>query len=131
MVIKSSEHFQERELRCKCGCGVCQMDDEFMRKLELIRVLYNKPMNVSSAFRCPYHNHRVSKSGIDGPHTTGRAVDIQVYGHRAHQLMYAVMNIGMKGIFWHQEGPHNQRFIHLDDLDNTKPGQPRPWIGSY
>jgi hypothetical protein len=36
----------------------------------------------------------------------------------------------MTGIGVAQRGPHDKRFIHLDDLKNSEQN-PRPWIWSY
>ena len=121
-------HFSRAELACRCGCGMLPAKD-FIEKLEAIRVVYEKPMKVNSAARCPEHNAKVSGTGRTGPHTTGRAIDIGVSGNDAHELLRIAMRVGyFTGIGVNQKG--NARFIHLDDLPNA-PGQPRPWCWSY
>lgn len=122
-----TEHFSDDELRCKCGCGRQEMEAEFLVTLEAIRIAYNRPMHLSSAFRCPAHNAAVSHTGTSGPHTTGRAVDVLVSGRDAHDLICAAVEAGITGIGVSQKGPHAQRFIHLDDLE----GPTRPWVWSY
>jgi zinc D-Ala-D-Ala carboxypeptidase len=123
-------HFSKNELACHCGCKQMEMDADFMESLEKLRIEFNKPMKITSAFRCPNHNTQVSKTGFTGPHVTGRAIDVQVSGHSAHTLMTLALKHGFKGIGISQSGVHNKRFIHLDMLDNS-PKSPRPWIWSY
>ena len=121
-------HFQTSEIECACGCGMLPRLD-FMEKVETLRILYGKPLPVTSAARCPEYNAKVSGTGTTGPHTTGRAIDFGVSGHDAHRLLVLAASMpDFTGIGVNQKG--NARFIHLDDLPN-KPGQPRPWCWSY
>jgi uncharacterized protein YcbK (DUF882 family) len=99
----------------------------FLDKLEDLRTAYNKPIIVTSGYRCPLHNASVSKTGTSGPHTKG-AVDIAVSGTNAHDLLQHAMTIGFTGVGISQRGNHKTRFIHLDDLPV---GELRPWIWSY
>ena len=104
------------------------MDEPFMAQLVFLRKTWGKPLPLNSAFRCPRHNTRVSKTGPEGPHTTGKAVDIRIYGGEAHALMKLVMKeFDYTGIGWNQKGPYAGRFIHLDTL--VMPG--REWIWTY
>ena len=127
----ATEHFSNKELRCKC-CGVATMQPQFMESLERIRVEMNRPLKLSSAFRCSKHNQEVSSTGPNGPHTDhgegGQAVDILISGSDALRLMEVARKYGMSGIGVKQSGKN--RFIHLDNLGNAT-GQPRPWVWSY
>jgi zinc D-Ala-D-Ala carboxypeptidase len=105
------------------------MKQEFLTKLQELRDVYNAPMILSSAYRCGNHNNTVSSSGYNGPHTTGRAVDILVSGKNAHKLVGLAFSLGFTGIGLSQKGEHRKRFIHLDDLWEGK--GPRPWIWTY
>jgi uncharacterized protein YcbK (DUF882 family) len=69
-------------------------------------------MIVTSGYRCPEHNQNVSSTGPDGPHTTGKAVDIGVSGTDAYDLALLAMQMGVKGIGINQKG--TGRFIHFD-----------------
>jgi len=125
-------HFSDDELRCKCGCGMLPKRD-FMEKIERLRVAFDRPMPVTSAARCPEHNAKVSSTGLTGPHTTGRAIDVAVDREDAFDLLMLVgrmnlLSLGITGIGFQQKGAG--RFMHLDDLTN-EPGQPRPTLWSY
>ena len=123
-------HFSRSELQCHCGCSKMLMDDGFMKKLEELRKAFGKPMRVSSAYRCATHNAKVSKTGRNGPHTTGQAVDILVSGEDAYELLYYAVGFGFGGLGVSQRGPHANRFIHLDRLESLS-SRPRPRVWSY
>ena len=120
-------HFHESELVCKCGCGMLPAQD-FMDKVEALRVACGYSFVVTSAARCPLHNDRVSQTGFHGPHTTGRAIDVAVDRGKAFLVVALAIKRGFTGIGVQQKGAG--RFIHLDDLPDA-PGQPRPTIWSY
>ena len=125
-----SEHFKQYELECHCGCGGNEITREFLDLLEDLRAWYGKPIGLSSAFRCPTHNNAVSSTGSTGPHTTGQAVDILVFGFDAKCLLKGALSLGFSGIGINQKGNRGGRFIHLDTL--SEPGhKPRPWLWSY
>jgi len=123
-------HFTRKELECHCGCGRMEMDFEFMQRLESLRNIYGKPINVTSGFRCPNYNAQLSTTGFSGPHTTGKAVDVAVFGEDAHQLMAFAVHHNFAGFGIGQKGPLGKRFLHLDVLQNG-PGRPRPRVWSY
>ena len=123
-------HFSHKELECHCGCSQMHMDPDFMLKIEELRHSFGKPMRVSSAYRCANHNERISKTGRNGPHTTGQAIDILVSGGDAYELLHYAIGYGFAGIGLRQSGPHANRFIHLDRLESL-PSRPRPRVWSY
>lgn len=120
-------HFKSAELVCKCGCGRLP-EQSFMDKVERLRMRCGFPMPVTSGFRCPEYNAKVSSTGAWGPHTTGRAIDIGVSHGRALELVRMALTSGFTGIGIKQHGAG--RFIHLDDLPDGEK-QPRPVIWSY
>jgi len=125
-----SKHFKNNELTCHCGCGQNLMDEKFLGLLEDLRLWFGKPINLSSAYRCPSHNMSVSNSGMTGPHTTGKAVDILVYGENARCLLKGILAINFTGVGLSQKDSYAGRFIHVDALMNQE-NPPRPWIWSY
>jgi uncharacterized protein YcbK (DUF882 family) len=74
-----SKHFSRYEFRCKCKplCGMDTIDAETLTVLEQIREHFDKPIRITSAFRCFDHNLAVGGS-FDSQHTKGRAADIQI-----------------------------------------------------
>ncbi len=113
-------HFSEAEMRCHCGCQRADMRPEFMNALESVRVLYGKPMNITSGFRCAEYDKRIGGAGV---HPTGQAADVAVSGEDVHHLLSAA--IGMRGLGFKQHGPHASRFMHMDSL--AGPLRPRVW----
>lgn len=121
-------YFSEDEMKCK-GTGECKMDPQFMEVLDMLREDYGKPLVVSSGYRSPSYNAKVSDTGENGPHTTGKAVDFKVFGADAWNLLHLAYEYGFYGIGVSQKGPMESHFIHLDMLES--PDYPRPNVWSY
>jgi len=104
------EYFSDEELTCQCGCGRMEMDAQFMRKVVNARIALDFPFVVTSAYRCPEHNNTVSKSGYNGPHTLGRALDIRANSRAKNLVLRYFINEGLTrfGVA--------RSFIHFDDL---------------
>lgn len=118
----------DKMLACPC-CGKRGMDDDFMKKLDILRQWVDFPLSISSGYRCPKYNAKLSSTGETGPHTTGKAVDIPISGEKALEMVGEAITLGFSGVGVKQKGPHNKRFIHLDTLGPDE--GPRPWIWSY
>ena len=80
-----SEHFQRHEFACKCGCGFNDVDPALIVVLENIREVFNSPVIINSACRCPSHNARVGGS-VNSQHPLGKAADIVVQGAHADEV---------------------------------------------
>lgn len=123
-------NFRPDEFRCK-GSGQLFIVPAFMDKLQTLREVAGFPFHINSGYRSPKHNKKVSPAtGLTGPHTTGRAVDIAAYGGQARTLLNFALQSGFTGIGVKQNGPRKGRFIHLDDLHEPDHA-PRPWLWSY
>ena len=124
----SSKNFSDKELSCS-HCGENKFDQETLDALQRLRESIGRPLKLSSAYRCPVHNQNVSSTGPDGPHTTGKAIDILCSGKEAWELLSFVMIRSKiwKGIGISQKGKHKSRFIHLDTIEADN----RPWVWSY
>lgn len=120
-------YFTVDEFACK-HCNANLIDHQFVTELDDLRHHLGFALPVSSGYRCPEHNAKVSSTGRSGPHTTGRAADIAVSHARAYDVLQAAMMMRFTGIGINQKG--SSRFIHLDNLPSA-PGQPRPVIWSY
>jgi len=119
------KYFTTDELKCK-HTGDCDMDDDFMESIETIREECSFPFHISSAYRSPYHPVEAVKT-VPGAHTTGKAMDILVYGEKAYRLIKFALIEGIPRIGVSQKGKIKERFIHLD-TDLTKP---HPILWSY
>jgi len=120
-------HFRREEFACR-HCGLNLISTDFVTKLDELREQFGRPLIVTSGYRCREHNARVSSTGLNGPHTTGRAADFAVDRGDAHRLLGLALDMGFTGIGVNQKG--DGRFIHLDDLTDA-PGRPRPTVWSY
>ena len=124
-------NFNEDEFRCKglnCCGNIALMDSDFLAVLQSGRTILDMPFNVTSGYRCPAHNDKVSSTGPTGPHTTGAAVDIAISRKQAfYFLQWAIDREEISGIGIEQHGA--SRFIHLDSL--YEPDYPRPALWSY
>lgn len=127
-------HFNEDELRCKCGCGRMEFSDRAVRFLENLRTRLGYAIRINSGYRCPEYNDRISSTGLSGPHTITAnhniTVDVGVFGKPAFSLVHHAVNLGFMGIGVKQKGEHSARFIHLDMIMPAG-RHPRPRLWSY
>ncbi len=129
-------YFTIEEVTCKCGCGEMNMDGRFMRTILEMRKELDFPFIITSGYRCPeYNDYLYTERGelpgehLNGPHTTGRALDIQISHARADRLIEASYKYKMTGRGIYQRGNIHGRFIHIDNLPPDT--HPRPRIWSY
>lgn len=104
-------HFKSSELACKCGCEKIAMENEFLELLERFRKAINRPVFISSGFRCENHNKAVGGSH-NSYHLRGKAVDIVC---KSSIDRYAILREALK-IKFTGIGIHSQ-FIHVDNRD--------------
>lgn len=119
-----------KEWACR-GTGTILIDTDTLDRFELLRSLCGWPLIINSGYRSPVYNAAVSATGLTGPHTTGRACDIRIYGERAYKLIEIATTIGYTGIGVNQKGAVPGRYLHLDDLPLGDALLPRPAIWSY
>jgi zinc D-Ala-D-Ala carboxypeptidase len=117
-------NFSADEFNCS-HCGKNEMNSEFMGKLQVLRMRYDKPMKITSGYRCPDHPIEAKKDK-PGAHASGLACDVAVNGQQAYELMKHALALGFKGIGVSQKS-NGPRFIHLDTLEEA----PRPNVWSY
>lgn len=119
---KKYPNFSKREMECK-HTGRCEMDPDFMARLQKLRTAYGKTMVVTSGYRHPTHPIEAAKSS-PGAHSSGKAVDIAVpAGALVHELVGLAFTHGFTGIGISQRDGR-PRFVHLDTL-------PRQAVWSY
>jgi len=100
------KYFTEDELKCS-HCGKSNIDENFMKKVEVLREQLGFPFPVNSGYRCPEHPIEAKKPQ-PGYHEKG-AVDVAVSGEDAWTLINVASSLGWGGI-----GVNTPSFIHLD-----------------
>ena len=125
-------NFTPAEMACK-GTGRIVVVPDFMDRLQALRVVIGRPLRIMSGYRSPEHNAKVSSTGLTGPHTFGRAVDITIAGPDVYRLIKEAIRLEFTGIGISQKGSWDTRFIHVDDLTEelTEGLHPRPRVWSY
>ena len=93
-MTKLSKHFHDFECSCPC-CGKNKVAGELVSKLQQLRDLINKPIIITSGYRCSTENKKVGGSA-NSPHCKGLAADIQVKGWLP--MPFAVIASKIKGI---------------------------------
>lgn len=113
-------YFKEKEFICKCGCGLYNMDDIFLRKLDHARERADIAFLVVSGCRCRGHNEAEGGTPTSD-HLTGQGADIAGYSSFARwRIVSCAIAAGIRrmGIA--------KTFIHLgDNLNNPNP---RIWV---
>lgn len=120
----SWKYFKRTDFDCACGKCTNLIDDQLINSLDELRERVGFPLIVSSGYRCPEHNQRVSSTGPSGPHTTGRAVDLAVSHDKAWFVLSEAFRMGFTGIG--VKGHGSGRFVHLDAIADEKI-RPRVW----
>ena len=113
----------DRMLACSC-CNSERMSLTFLDMLDQIRADVGEPFIVTSGYRCPRHNKKVSSTGETGPHTTGCAIDIKADSRLRFLIIKSAIKHGITRI------GVARTFIHLDSLDELQ-GFPSPRVWSY
>ena len=87
-------NFNLDEFKCQCGCGHVSVHSDLLDLLQTARNVLG-PLTITSAYRCPEHNDKVSSTGLSGPHTTSKACDIHVSNsqHRKKLIDYFAIGI--------------------------------------
>lgn len=115
--MKISEHFDDSEFKCKCGCGKIVYKQSLIDRLEkLYSVLNAKSIVITSGYRCPKHSVAVGGYSNDA-HTLGFASDVIVYKqdgtpYTVETVAYYADKLGFGGI-----GMMSGNAIHLDTRD--------------
>ena len=121
-----SRHFSydsDKMLACSC-CKAKGMSPSFLDLMDQIRDAVGEPLTVTSGYRCPKHNAKVSSTGSTGPHTTGRAIDIKADSRLRFLLIQAALKQGITRI------GVADNFIHIDNLGELD-GFPSPRVWVY
>ena len=78
--VSLTPHFHLREVECQCAqCPETRIDVDHMVRLERLRIRLDRPMRITSGYRCPAHNAAVG-GHPSSEHMDGTATDVQVPG---------------------------------------------------
>jgi zinc D-Ala-D-Ala carboxypeptidase len=110
-------HFGRDEFACPC-CGACDMDEDFLLRLDAAREIAGVPFTINSGFRCEAHNRAVG--GTPGSlHTAGRAADIAATTREERgAVLRGLYGAGITSV------AIASSFIHADSY-------PADWCGLY
>ena len=92
---KLTEHFTSSEMNCPCmdcidndsGKGI---DRGLVDALEVVRLVYDQPIHITSGVRCEQHNKDVGGKSTS-EHLDGKAVDIRVDNSRARYELLSLL----------------------------------------
>tara|TARA_X000001388_G_C2196015_1_gene109373 strand:+ start:249 stop:632 length:384 start_codon:yes stop_codon:yes gene_type:complete len=120
------KYFTRNEFECS-HTHTCEMNQDFIDKLNKLREEFGKPLIINSGYRSPEHPIEYVKQS-PGAHASGKACDISVSRADALKLLELALKLGFTGYGLNQKG--SSRYIHLDTLENSKE-RPRPSIWTY
>ena len=109
-----SKNFQVSEFAChgKGCCSTVKVDDVLVGYLQKIREHFDKPITITSGYRCPTHNRNVG--GATGSrHAKGQAADIVVKDVKPAEVAKYAESIGVLGIGLY-ETSRDGHFVHID-----------------
>lgn len=110
-----SPHFSSSELRCPDGCGQFVISPFLVDLLERAREELDRPIVITSGFRCVKHNTEVGGKP-NSAHLTGEAADIACYSDATRwELLNIFFALGVKRI---EVGP---TWLHVDVAGPPKP----------
>ena len=116
-------HFYPHEVQCPC-CGLVKINPILLDSLERLRELAgNRPIPVTSGYRCPKRNQEVGGGG-KSQHLLGNAADIRIVGLGVRAMFGLAEQIpafakGGIGVY------PDESFIHVD----VRPNGPARWAG--
>ncbi len=114
--MKLSQYFTEDEFKCPC-CGVCVIDSDLLRYMDLLRAVTGMPLRINSGYRCAKHNATLKDSKPTSLHLQGKAVDFHCPSVMRFTIISAAIRIGFTGI------GIGANYVHLD---RSKPS--RIWV---
>jgi zinc D-Ala-D-Ala carboxypeptidase len=118
-------NFTPRELASKDN-GSLVFSTVTLDRLQKLRHQFGRPLIVTSGYRTPEHNAKVSTTGRTGPHTTGRAVDVKCLDSQTRFMIVSLaLSLGFTGV------GIAPTFIHLDDVPPGTVAIPRPMLWLY
>lgn len=113
-----STNFTSKEFNCH-GQGCCSetlIDSKLVEYVQQIRDHFNKPVQISSGYRCSTHNRNIG-GATNSYHTRGQAADIYIQGIAPSEIAKYAESIGVLGIGLY-ETSSDGFFVHIDTRTN-------------
>ena len=108
-------NFERYDFDCNCGCGLNNIRNVFLWKLQLTRTEAQFPFKINSGCRCKKHNKKEGGT-FTSDHLTGEGADIAVSGSwQRLKLVEAAIRSGFIRI------GVAKTFIHLGDNTRQNP----------
>lgn len=110
--IKYFDPRVDKMLSCPC-CGRCEIDPEFMKRIDQARAKAGIPFKVTSGFRCPEWNKKI-KGSAHSSHMSGLALDLSASNSvERFTIVQTLLACGFSRLGIGAD------FVHVD-LDNSK-----------
>lgn len=106
-----SPFFKLSEFSCKCGCGQLP-GPSIMEKALAIRKLLDRPMTITSGFRCQAHNAAI-KGAANSAHCSGQAVDFTVKGQTSEETVKLLLQHADKLGVWFEDPAFTKTWVHI------------------
>jgi uncharacterized protein YcbK (DUF882 family) len=90
------------------------MDNRLMSLLQAIRSFVERPVTMSSGFRCRTHNAETPNAHPDSYHTLGQAADIFVKGMKIKDLYDACLQVCEMEGYGHLIYYEDRGIVHVD-----------------
>ena len=108
-MIELSKHFTSDEFKCPC-CGKNMVTGTLVSKLQELRDLINKPIHITSGYRCKQYNKSIG-GYANSPHCKGLDADIYCKEMDIYELA------GRADLIFSRIGLYpDNNFIHVDIL---------------
>lgn len=110
---KLSENFHLREFDCKCeSCTETIVNMVHIARLEQLRREINKPIKITSGFRCKDHNYNIGGTK-NSQHLLGNASDIALTAIDEDKLKRIFIGVILYDTFTHLDSRESHK-IFLD-----------------
>ena len=119
--MRLSKNFDSSEFACPC-CGGENISGELTFKLQALRDLVRKPIQILSGYRCEKYNREIN-GYVKSPHIGGLAADIWVKDFDYKKLAKLAKKVKFKRVGLYPFS--KSKFIHVD-VQPPKPNQ--AWI---
>lgn len=108
-------NFRSVEFDCRgtdCCVKSTLIDDKLVEYLQQIRDHFNKPLYISSAYRCEAYNTKIGGAPLSY-HVKGQAADVYMTGVKPAEIAKYAESIGILGIGLY-ETDTDGHFVHID-----------------